>query len=286
VLTSTTAGVMDSFTEDETTEDDIGGYYNDIAFILESITSRAFRLVAVFMIVMAGTFIFLYQGGIGRIRETFFSQIPAELQAETSETVSLVTLHPAEALIFEIKVATLLAVVATLPMLMYYAWPALKERGLVGGNRDVLLVWGGTLVLGIIGGSLVGFLYVAPAIISWLAQDARSAHMVISYRVNNFGWLVVFTTVGIGLLVEIPVTMFLFHRGGIVPFRVVCDRWRTVVMAVVVAAALLTPSSLLTMLVFIIPVTVAFLVGLGLLWVYTLGGRRTVNREGEGEVAD
>ncbi|QLH76332.1 twin-arginine translocase subunit TatC [Halosimplex rubrum] len=277
LLTSTTAGVVDSFTEEETTEDDIGGYYYDIAFILESLTSRAFRIVGLFGIIMAATFVFLYQGGINTLRKAFFGQMPESQIAQAD----IVTLHPAEALIFEIKFATLLGLVATFPLILYYAWPRLKERGLVGGDRRVLGAWAVTLVVGIVGGSIVGFLYVAPAIISWLAADAIESSMVIYYRINKFGWLVVLTTVGFGLLVEVPVTMFLFHRGNLISFQTMFDRWRTVVMAIVVVAAFITPSSLLTMLVFAIPVAVAYMIGLGLLWLYTLGGRRTPSREGE-----
>ncbi|PSP17113.1 preprotein translocase subunit TatC, partial [Halobacteriales archaeon QH_10_67_13] len=60
LLAETTAGIVDPFTEEETTEDDIGGYYYDIAFILDSLTSKAFWVVGVFMLVLAGTFTFLY----------------------------------------------------------------------------------------------------------------------------------------------------------------------------------------------------------------------------------
>ena len=276
-FTSTTTGVVDAFTEEETTEDDIGGYYYDIAFILESLTSRAFRIVGLFGVVMAATFVYLYRGGIDDIRRAFFGRMP-EGQIANAD---IVTLHPAEALVFEIKFATLLGLVATLPLMLYYAWPRLKERGLVGGDRGVLAVWAGTLLVGIVGGSLAGFLYVAPAIISYLANDAIQSSMVIFYRINNFGWLVVFTTVGIGLLAEVPVTMLLFHEGGLVTFQTMFDRWRSVVMGIVVAAAILTPSSLLTMLLFALPVAAAYLFGLAVLWVYTLGGRRTPRRERE-----
>jgi len=276
-MASTTTGVVDSFTEGETTEEDIGGYYYDIAFILESLTSRAFRIVGLFGVVMAASFLFLYRGGIGMIREEFLGQMPTQ----QADLVEIVALHPVEALIFAIKFSTLLGAVATLPLILYYVWPRLKERGLVGGDRRVLVVWGGTLLVGLVGGSLLGFFVVAPAIISYLAQDAVEAHMIINYRINNIGWLVVFTTVGIGLLVEIPVTMLLFHRGGLVTFTTMFDRWRSVVMAIVVTAALVTPSSLLTMLVFALPIALAYLIGLAMLWVYTLGGRRTPRREGE-----
>jgi len=279
---STTTGIVDAFTEEETTDEDIGGYYTDIAFILESITSRAFRIVGLFGVVMAGTFIYLYRGGIKEVKDAFLARMP---ESQTGQ-VDLVALHPVEALVFEIKVSTLLAAIVTLPLVLYYMWPRLRERGVVRGDQSVIATWGITLVTAVVGGSILGFFVVAPAVISWLAQDVINANMVIYYRINNFGWLVIFTTIGIGLLAEVPVTMLLLHRGGLVPFSTMLDRWRTVVMAIVVAAGVFTPSSLLTMLVFAIPTALAYMIGLVVLWVYTLGGRRAPRRESEGEAAD
>ncbi|MFT4880691.1 MAG: sec-independent protein translocase protein TatC, partial [Salinirussus sp.] len=53
-ITSTAAGMADAFTEEETTEEDIGGYYYDIRFILDSLTSKAIWIVALFMTVLGG----------------------------------------------------------------------------------------------------------------------------------------------------------------------------------------------------------------------------------------
>jgi len=265
----TAAGMLNAFTEEETTEDDIGGYYYDIAFILESLTSKAFRLVAVFMAVLAVSFAWLYRGGIRKVKDTFFARMPGSLQ----QSVDIVTLHPVEALIFMIKFSTLLAIVATLPLLLYYAWPALKERGLVRGDPRVMLVWGVTLLAGIAGGSLLGFFYIAPGIISWLATDALGANMVIAYRINNFGWLVIYTTVGIGLLAEIPVSMLLFHFGGIVSVQRMRAYWRHVVVGIFVFSGLFSPRGVFTMLLIALPAAFAYAVGLALLWVLTVGGR-------------
>jgi len=269
-VAGTAAGMLDPFTEDETTEEDIGGYYYDLAFILDSLTSKAFRIVGLFMAVLAGSFIWLYQGGIRRIKDAFFGRLPAALQTD----VEIVTLHPVEALIFEIKFSTLLAVVATLPLVLYYAWPAMRERGLVRGDARVMLVWGGSLLAGIVLGSLVGFLYVAPSVMSWLAADAIQSNMMIAYRINNFGWLVIYTTVGIGLLANVPVSMVLFHVGNIAHYHVQRRYWRQVVVGIFAAAALLSPRGVFTMLLLALPAALAFLVGLALLWVVTLGGRR------------
>jgi len=270
VVSETATGVVDAFTEAETTEDDIGGYYYDLRFILESLTSKAFRLVAVFMAVLAGSFMYLYTGGIGDIRRDFLRRLPTDM----IEQGDIAVLHPVEHLVFEIKVSALLAIVAVLPLLLYYVWPALKDRGWVSGDRRTLLVWGGSLVIGISLGSYLGYSFLAPRVMSWLAADAINAHMIVRYRVNTFGWLVVFTTIGIGILAEIPVTMLLFHRGGIVSYERMVARWRVVVLTFFALAAVVTPGGMFSLLMVAIPAALAYLLGLGILWLYTLGGRR------------
>jgi sec-independent protein translocase protein TatC len=271
ILASRSAGVLGAFSEDDVDEDDIGGYAYDITFILDSITSKSFRLVGLFMAVMAGTFFVLYQGGIGRLHEQFVSGMPSEFAAEQ---VSIVTLHPVEALIFMIKVSVIFGAAATIPLLLYYAWPALKERGIARGDRRVLLAWGGTLLTTMTLGSLFGFAYAAPAVISWLATDVLRADMVIAYRVSNYGWMVFFLTVGIGILTMIPISMFMFYRGRIVPYRVMRTRWREFTLVVLALGAFFSPRGVFTMFLLGIPVVVAYGFGLALLWLYTLGGRR------------
>ena len=275
ILAARSAGVLDAFSDDDVDEDDIGGYAYDITFVLDSVTSKSFRLVGLFAAVMAVTFVALYQGGIGRLHEQFVAGMPSQF---TAEQVSIVTLHPVEALIFMIKVSVIFGAAAVVPLLLYYAWPALKERGIARGDRRVLLVWGGSLLASMTLGSLFGFLYVAPTVISWLATDVLGAGMVIAYRISNYGWMVFFLTVGIGILVMVPVSMFLFQRGGIVPYRTMCGRWREFTIAVLALGAFLSPRGVFTMFLLGLPVIAAYGVGLGLLWIYTLGGRRGVGR--------
>jgi sec-independent protein translocase protein TatC len=271
VFSRTGAGMLSAFTEEDVDEDDIGGYYYDIAFIASSLTSKAFRIVGTFMGVLAITFYVLYTGGIGRLRDQFLRKLPSQVVADQ---VDIVALHPVEALIFEIKVATIAGFVAALPVLLYYAWPALKERGLAAGDRRVLGLWGGSLLVTLFLGSLFGFLYVAPTIISYLAADAIQANMVISYRINNFGWLVFFTTVGVGLVSCIPVTMWLFHAGGLVRYDQFVRRWREVTITVFALVAFLSPRGVFMMFLVGIPVMAMYGLGLAVLWVVTLGGRR------------
>ncbi|WP_336035574.1 Sec-independent protein translocase TatC [Halobacterium yunchengense] len=270
---STAAGMMDAFTEEETTEEDIGGYYYDIRFILASLRSRAFRIVGSFMVLMVGIFGWLYYGGFGDLRDDFIARIPQDVQPAGAVEWPI-TLHPVEALVFQVKISVVLAAVGVLPVALYYLWPALTSRGWVTGDRRAIVVWGGGLVGGLLVGSWLGYAVVAPEVISYLVYDALSAGMEISYTVSNFAWTVFLLTVGIGLLVDIPVTMVLFHLGGIVSYDTMRRRWRVPVISTFVFGALVTPDSLYTMLVIALPMVVMYFVGLAVLTVLTLGGRR------------
>ncbi|SFF79328.1 sec-independent protein translocase protein TatC [Halopelagius inordinatus] len=264
---------LEELTDGETGEDDIGGYYTDLAFILDSITSKTFRIVVVFMLVLAGTFGWLYTGGIKDVYEGFLAQLPAAVTP--SEVINVVALHPVEALIFEVKFSTLIAALVTLPIVAYYAWPALRERNIVNQRRRSVFLWTGALTVGLLGGFVLGYTYIAPAVISWLVNDAVQAKMIIAYRITNFFWLIFFTTAGIGLLADVPVLMVLLNSTGI-SYQSMRGRWREVTVGILAFAAVFTPAGIMTMFLVTVPLMAAYGVGLGVLFVVTLGGRRNL----------
>ena len=265
--TDAEASTDDSGAED----DDFEGYYTDLRFILDSITSRSFRIVGLFMIVLAGTFGWLYTGGIKRVYDDFLARLPAQVRPE--EVLNVVALHPMEALVFEVKLSTIIAALVTLPLVAYYAWPALRDRNLVRHRRRAVFGWTGALTAGLLGGFVLGYTTIAPSIISWVVNDAVVANMVIAYRITNFFWLIFFTTAGIGLLADVPILMLLLNTAGI-GYGSMRGRWREVTVAVLAFAALFTPADVLTMFLVTIPLMAAYAIGLGLLFVVTLGGRR------------
>jgi sec-independent protein translocase protein TatC len=261
---------LSELTDGERDEDDIGGYYTDIMFIIESLTSKAFWVVGWFMLILGGTFTWLYTGGIGDVKTNFLDRLPA---AVNPDSLTVITLHPVEALIFEVKFSTLVAGIMTLPLIAFLAWPALRERKLVYGRRYVIFGWVGALLVGLVGGFAVGYLYVAPTVISFLVADAVAADMVISYRISDFFWLIFYTTAGIGLLADIPVLMVLLNTTGL-SYKAMRGRWREVTVGILTFAAFFTPAGILTMFLVTIPLMAAYGLGLGVLYVVTFGGRR------------
>ncbi len=273
VVTGTTAGVVNSFTEEERTEDDIGGYFYDLQFILSSLTSKSFRIIGLFVVVMGSVFTVMYQGGLKVLKNDFLSRLPPSV---TNSDVQIVPLHPVEMLIFDVKLSVIAGIVAVTPLLLYYMTPALNDRGFVSGraNWGLLSMWVVSSLGALLVGSAIGYMVVAPNIISWLAWDVIQSNMLIRYRISSFGWLVFFTTIGVGLLAVIPTTMVYLHRSGLMPFRVIRSYWREAVVAIICVIAVAAPEGVFGMLLFSLPVVLSYLIGLLLLWLYTLGGRR------------
>ncbi len=263
---------LSEFADDEATaEESIDGYYADLTFILESLTSKAFRIVGFFMLVLAGAFGWLYTGGIKRVYDDFLRRLPTEVQP--TEVLSVVALHPMEALIFEVKLSAIIAAIATVPLVAYYAWPALQERAIISQRREAVLGWTAALGGGLIGGFVLGYTTVAPTVISWLVNDALVANMFIAYRITNFFWLIFFTTAGIGILFDVPVLMILLNRARI-PYQTMRNRWREVTVAMLALAAIFTPADIMTMFLVTIPLMLAYGIGLAVLYVLTIGGTR------------
>ena len=262
--------------DEENAEDDIGGYYKDLKFIFDSLRSRSFRLVAVFGGVMAAAFTWLYLGGLATVRDDLERRVPAEIEGG----INIITLHPVEALIFMVKFSVLLGIVAVFPVLLYYAWPALRERGFVAGRIYQVYLWAGALFAGLIGGFALGYAYIAPGLIGWLVTDAKLANMIITYQVSDFLWLVVYTTIGIGFLADIPIAMLLLNNAG-VPYRVFRSRWREVTVGIMLFAAVFTPADVITMILATLPLMAAYGVGIGVLFLVTFGGRRNLSPPSE-----
>ncbi|WP_424013723.1 twin-arginine translocase subunit TatC [Halorubrum xinjiangense] len=262
--------------EEEAAEDDIGGYYKDLKFIFDSLRSRSFRIVAVFGAVMAAAFTWLYLGGLGTVRGDLERRVPAEIEGG----INIITLHPVEALIFMVKFSVLLGIFAAFPVALYYAWPALRERGFVAGRISQVYLWAGALSAGMIGGFVLGYTTIAPGLIGWLVTDARLADMVITYQVSDFLWLVIYTTIGIGFLADIPIAMVLMNNAG-VPYRVFRARWREVTIGIMLVAAVFTPADVITMFLATIPLMAAYGLGIGVLYLVTLGGRRDLSPPAE-----
>ncbi|MEM4781397.1 MAG: twin-arginine translocase subunit TatC, partial [Halalkalicoccus sp.] len=222
IVRETALGVTATFSERD--EEEVGGYYEDVVFVLANLRTHLAVLGGTFVLVVTGVFTWLSRGGIGTVKRDFLARLPAGVDPAS---VDVVLLHPVEALAFELKLSVLVGAIAIVPLLCYYLWEPLAVRGLARGSRRALVGWAGALVCGLVVGSALGYAFVAPVVVSGLTYDALRAGIVVAYRVPELFWLVVATTVGVGLLLDVPVGMVLGWRANLVTYRTLRARWRT-----------------------------------------------------------
>jgi sec-independent protein translocase protein TatC len=271
-----TAGFASVLFEEDVSEDDVGGYYHEIVAIVSTLQSSLTRIIAAFSLTMTAVFAVLYMGGVGAMKADFLSRVPADVVP--AEAVRIVALHPVEVLVFAVKLSVFVGVLATLPVVVYSLWPALVERDLVPVQTRTLRTWAVGIGGSLLGGSVVGYLFVAPTVISYLAYDAIRAGAVVSYRVDAFFWLVFLTTGFVGLLAAVPTAMYLAGRGGLVRYETLRESWRVAVVALFVLGAVATPKGVVSMVVVAVPLAFAYLLGLAVLRV-----DRVFRRPGRGK---
>ena len=65
--------------------------------------------------------------------------------------------------------------------------------------------------------------------------------------------------------------MLFFHRGGLVSYRAMHNRWREITVGVFALTAYLSPRGIFMMFILGIPIMLSYGLGLGLIWFYALG---------------
>ncbi|MBR4052837.1 MAG: twin-arginine translocase subunit TatC [Alistipes sp.] len=155
--------------------------------------------------------------------------------------VELINIHVASQFTTHLSASFYGALLLTVPYLLYEIWrfisPALYPRELRGVR--IAFVSGGGLFYA---GCLIGYLIVFPIMFRFLAQyslsDAIATQISLQSYMNNFWGM----TLTMGLAFELPIVVWLLSALGLVKRAQLRAARRYVVCALLVVAALITPS--------------------------------------------
>lgn len=163
-----------------------------------------------------------------------------QLQAVAPKQLVLVQLTPLDGVMLSVKLSLLLGLIGSLPLWLWhivrFVNPGLtpKERTLLMGGLTVAL---GLLVLG----CTFAYTVLLPTSLSVLWElspvIATNQWNVVAYF--NF---CLFLTVGMGVVFQLPLVIGLLGYAGIVSSAVLLRYWRESLVALLVLAALITPT--------------------------------------------
>jgi len=160
-----------------------------------------------------------------------------------------------------VKVAALAGVFLTAPVILYQAWrfitPGLyrKER-----RYAIPFVFFGSLFF--LGGGAFAYFVAFPFAVEFLLGVGSSFQAVIT--VERYFRFLLYVILGLGVMFELPVVIFLLAQIGVVTPGFLIRKFRWAVLMIFILAAVITPTpDVVNLCLFALPTIVLYLLGVG-----------------------
>ena len=176
----------------------------------------------------------------------------------------LVYTHPAGYLNLLITLSVYLGLVIASPWILYQIWlfvaPALYKH-----ERKAITGFLFSTVFLFLSGIAFGYFVSVPYVLRFLISFQGPVVPLIS--INEYFDLILLVLLGLGLVFELPVLIFILSLFGIVTPKFLMDNFRYAILVIAILAAILTPTpDAMTMLVFMGVLVALYFVGVGVSW--------------------
>lgn len=173
---------------------------------------------------------------------------------------------PAGYLNMVITLGLYLGLVLASPYVLYQIWlfiaPGLykHERKAVGGFVASSV---GLFVLGI----AFAYYVILPYLLKFLVTFSAGGPFTPWISINEYFDLLLIVLLGVGIVFELPVLIFFLALFNIVTPKFLIKNFRYAIVVITILAAIITPTpDAMTMLVFMAPMIVLYMVGIGVAW--------------------
>lgn len=161
------------------------------------------------------------------------------------------------------KLALLVALFIASPVIAYQMWRFIGAGLYLHERRWVLYFAPISLVL-FVGGCLFGYLVMIPIALVFLAQISNPGSVAPLFSVSEYLSLVILLTLVMGAVFQLPLLMVFFAKIGLASARGYLRYWKAAVVAIFVAAAVLTPPDPLSQLLMAAPMLILYFGGIGI----------------------
>jgi sec-independent protein translocase protein TatC len=172
--------------------------------------------------------------------------------------------HPAGYLSLLISLSIYLGIVIASPWILYQIWlfvaPALYKH-----ERSAITGFLLSTVFLFLAGIAFGYFVSLPYVLRFLTSFKGPVVPLMS--VNEYFDFILLVLLGLGLVFELPVLIFILSLFGIVTPRFLLNNFRYAILVITILAAVLTPTpDALTMLIFMGVLVALYFVGVGVSW--------------------
>lgn len=173
----------------------------------------------------------------------------------------LVYTSPLGPLQLYISVGLYVGLVLASPIVLHQVW-LFVAPGLYRNERRAVVAFLFSSVLLFLAGTAFGYIVMLPVTLKFLISFEGPFTAMIS--INSYFDLVLVILLGLGGVFQLPILIFFLSVFGIVTPRFLWDNFRYAVLIIAIVAAVVTPTTdPLTMIIFMAPMFVLYLLGIG-----------------------
>jgi len=186
----------------------------------------------------------------------------------SANSAQLMYTQPMAGFMFSLKIAMLAGVILASPFLFSQLW-LFVAPGLYAKEKKIVIPF--VLFSTVFFGSGAWFAHTVAFPSMWQFFASYSMDGLIDYRpnlVDTFS-LYVKVVLGLGLVFQMPMLVFFLARFGIVTAGFMIRHFKYAFLGIVVIAAIITPTpDIATLLMFVGPMVVLYVISIGVAWVF------------------
>ncbi|RKU09734.1 twin-arginine translocase subunit TatC [Candidatus Poribacteria bacterium] len=192
---------------------------------------------------------------------SFMAFLSIALKAKAASTVQLNKTGAGEAIMAFLKIAVTFGVLLASPIVLYQAWafvfPALTQQ-----ERKFALPLFLIIVFFFLVGVVFAYFIVLPVVVQFAAGLFANVGVGNLWSIDRYVGFATNMLLAFGVAFELPIVMAFLSRIGVINAQGFRERQRYAIMFIFVAAALLTPADLLSMLLMAIPLILLYQLGI------------------------
>ena len=162
-----------------------------------------------------------------------------------------------------ISVGLYLGIVIALPYVLYQVWLFIAP-GLYRHERRAVAAFICSSIFLFLAGMAFGYWVMLPMTLAFLLAFPAGQMFRPMISMNDYFDMILVIELGLGLVFQLPILVFFLSLFGIVTPQFLWNNFRYAVLAIAILAAIVTPTTdVLTMSIFMAPMLVLYLLGIG-----------------------
>ncbi|HKS67558.1 MAG TPA: twin-arginine translocase subunit TatC [Candidatus Acidoferrales bacterium] len=169
--------------------------------------------------------------------------------------------HPAGYVMLYINFGLYLGIALAMPWVLYQIW-LFVAPGLYKHERKAVASFISSAMVLFLCGVAFGYFVMLPRVLMFVVEFSNSGPIKPWIDINEYFSLILIVLLGLGVVFELPVVVFILSLFGIVTPKFLLKNFRYAMLIITIVAAVVTPSpDATTMLIFMAPMVVLYFVG-------------------------